>query len=169
MAKHSKKNGSKSSVRFDLADIHVVYTIFFQALETQIDVEEQVMSRVVTPEEAAKQVFVLMDHLAGIFLGDDADFVPVPDWTGEPLGRSLRCQLALGLIALSDNDRELFTDDLSVVFYAIGLYMNEARDLIQNLARHDLQMTEEDARDCHELCLKWARRFVPPSRRDAVR
>lgn len=161
MAQSGKKNRT-SHARFDLNDVRVVYTFFFHSVELMIDTAEQAMQNRLSAQEVTTRFLNLMDSLVGIFLGKDSEYIPIEGWNGPALGRSLRCTLAIPLMALSDKDRELFSDDESVVVYAVNTFVKEVQDFIGQLAEHDLEMTEDDARDYHDLCLKWTLRFMPP-------
>ena len=145
-----------------LADERVVYSLFFQAVEVQIDTAEMLLRGTLSPKQATDRGLVLIDRLARVFSGNDSEFVPVPGWNGPTLGRSLRCALAHALISLSDEDRELFSDDQSVIVYALSCFAGEVQDLMEHLSAHGSEMTESDARAYHTLCMKWTRRFLPP-------
>ena len=161
MAESGKKNRT-SHACFDLNDVRVVYTIFFHSAELMIDTAEQALQNRLSAQEVTTRFLNLMDSLVGIFLGKDSEYIPIEGWNGPALGRSLRCTLAVPLMELSDEDRELFNDDQAVVIFAINAFVTEVQDFIGQLAEHDLEVTEEDARRYHELCLKWTKRFMPP-------
>ena len=161
MATSGKKRETPPE-RFDLSNPRVVYALLFHTMERVIDASEMVLQDRYTTKDATDCVFAFVENLVGIFLGEDPAYIPVKGWNGPALGRSLRCTLAVPLMELSDEDRELFNDDQAVVIFAINTFVTEVQDFIGQLAEHDLEVTEEDARRYHELCLKWTKRFMPP-------
>ncbi len=145
----------ETSLKHDLSDARVVYQLCFEFLEHQIDIAERIARGTMKEDEAQRLVADTLQWTAWTLGGENPDFLPAPGWSGAPLGRHLRCVFAKNLITLSDKDQETFQDDASIIVFAMCRFSCEVQELLCSLQSHAMEMTQSDARACHDLCVRW--------------
>ena len=105
-------------------------------------------------EECSDKFNEKLSGLEAIFSGEATEFINYRNWDPAAVGRSLRKEFAFQLMALSDEDRELFDDDVEVVTFALSQFLNDGQKLIINGFAQDHD-PELHGKEVHEFVVHW--------------
>lgn len=141
--------------KYSLADTQTIYSLCFEFIEMHLELDAQLCHEKITAEDAARQTADLVQWMSWTLGGENPEFIAASDWSGDRLGRHLRTRFASDLILLSDEDRANFNDDKTIIIFAMCRFMNEVQELIAQLHDHKTENAEGDAKDYHDLCVKW--------------
>lgn len=143
-----------------LEDPHVVYELCFEFVDALCDAHERLHHGSISEQDCSQIVEHAVGWFAATLAGRNPIVAPAENWSGAPLGRYLRIKFALDMIMLDDEERELFADDESVIFYAVNRMFEDLGRIIDSLSVHGDDDAEADARAIHELCVRWTEIFT---------
>lgn len=137
-----------------------VYAMCFYFIDGLSEIQVRHMDGKATGKRTETATMDLVGWLAGSLSGYNPVVKMRADWSGDQLGRYLRTQFAEALIALPEEEREIFAEDEHVIMFAISEFLDETSSLMEELADHDDAEAEADARRFHDLCVRWTSLFM---------
>lgn len=159
------------SQRIDLSNPEHVYGFLFYCLENVCDTFASGLDKVVAETagmpEMKKEVYVqkaydkcfekcyaYLNTLCAVFSGQADDVAVYKDWDAAKLGRTLRKEFAFQLMMLSDQEREEFDTDESIVSFALNVFMQKGQQLVLR-PDNDPDQAEAQAKELHEFLIHW--------------
>ena len=150
----------KEQTPVDLDDIRAMYQFCFMFVEHIVEEHAQVVERKISPEAAAASDTQMLSWFCATMCGDNPKVAVRTKSTSEQTDARLRLRFSRELAALSAEDARHFNGPGTAAFFACLQFLSDVHQTLEALRWHADDNTEGDARQVHDLCVKWSEIFT---------
>ncbi len=144
----------------DLDDIRAMYQFCFMFVEHIMEQQVMVCESKLSPEDAAAENTQMVAWFSATMGGDNPQVATRSKSTSKQTDDRLRLRFAQELAALPPQDARHFDAPGHASFFACLQFLSDVHRTLEDLRWHADEKTEGDARQVHDLCVKWAEIFT---------